>query len=381
MLLSVKNCGETLVLLDSYHQLQANKDNSSIISTDITNINIQDCVEIADYNDVRQKTGLKRKSNEPMKDSKRFNAPRYIGDLRRKDFTSDTSWKIVQKFVKTSKSQSKVLNQKVKRLDKKVKSLKSLLHHLKKNGLLSSEVNNNPTCRQFRSSYNKLVTHVNSIVPDTSNCILQNDTNILRLSDTSTSTEISTDKLPSIVFEHDYMGSNGWSWNEYSHEIVTYIAGSSVKSIKPSIKCELCLDQLENDSTSSKLITLKNRVTKNKETTNSQRKTGLITPSDDVITICKTAEKVLRSTPNLSCMKNVLKKVMMHAKKLLLPLNIFSKLDMFLEKTILHNHKLDLINQILNRYFKIRLHHEAKSSQDLIKRRTFHNRMVLFTNQ
>lgn len=64
---------------------------------------------------------------------------------------------------------------------------------------------------------------------------------------------------------------------------------------------------------------------------------------------------------------------MMHAKKLLLPLNIFSQMDMFLEKTILDNHKLDLINQIFKKYFKIRLHHEAKSSQNLVQRvRTFH---------
>ena len=41
---------------------------------------------------------------------------------------------------------------------------------------------------------------------------------------------------------------------------------------------------------------------------------------------------------------------------------------MFLEETIFNNHKLNLINQILTKYFKIRLHHEAKSSQDLVQR-------------
>jgi len=244
--------------------------------------------------------------------------------------------------------------------------------------------NNNPTYRQFKLSYKKLVSHVNSIVPDAANCTLQDNTNVLKINDTSTNTEISNDELVSIVeFEHDYMGSYGWSWSEYSHKIVTYIAGFIVKSIKKSIKCELCLDQLENDFTSSKLITLKNRVTKNKETANSLSEIkGLILPNDDVIIICKTTEKVLRSTPNVFCTKNVLGKLMIHAKKLLLPFNIFSKMDMFLEETIFDNHKLNLINQILNKYFKIRLHHEVKSSQDLVQRvRTFHNRMVLFKNQ
>lgn len=40
--------------------------------------------------------------------------------------------------------------------------------------------NNNPTCRQFKSSYKKIVTHVNSIVPDEANCILQDDTAIFK---------------------------------------------------------------------------------------------------------------------------------------------------------------------------------------------------------
>lgn len=40
--------------------------------------------------------------------------------------------------------------------------------------------NNNPTCRQFKSHYKKLITHVNSIVPKESNCSLQDETSILK---------------------------------------------------------------------------------------------------------------------------------------------------------------------------------------------------------
>ena len=72
-------------------------------------------------------------------------------------------------------------------------------------------------------------------------------------------------------------------------------------------------------------------------------------PSNDVITICKTTEKVLRSTPNL---------------------------------TLHDNHKLDLMNIILQKYFNIRLYHKAKSSNDSVQRiRTFHNRLVVLKNQ
>jgi len=40
--------------------------------------------------------------------------------------------------------------------------------------------NNNPTCRQFRSSYKKVVTHVNSIISDGANCIRQDNTELLK---------------------------------------------------------------------------------------------------------------------------------------------------------------------------------------------------------
>lgn len=64
---------------------------------------------------------------------------RYLGDLRRKDFTSDASWKIVNKFVKESRKKQGTLQKKVSRLHKKVKNLQGLLDHLKESGLISND--------------------------------------------------------------------------------------------------------------------------------------------------------------------------------------------------------------------------------------------------
>ncbi|XP_025265620.1 uncharacterized protein LOC112638332 isoform X1 [Camponotus floridanus] len=89
-------------------------------------------------NNMKQKTGLKRKSNEPMKNAKRIYNPRYIGDLRKQDFTSETSWRIVHEHVKTCKSRCRVFNKKIKRRNEKIENFKSLLNHLKKNSLLSN---------------------------------------------------------------------------------------------------------------------------------------------------------------------------------------------------------------------------------------------------
>ena len=109
---------------------------------------------------------------------------------------------------------------------------------------------------------------------------------------------------------------------------------------------------------------------------------GLLSPSDYVILIWKTAERVVRSTPYLTCTKNILEQLMIHARKLLFTQKIFTKMDMLVEKTVLSSHRLDLINLILKKYFNIRLYHEAKCSQENVKRiRTFHNKLVLFKNQ
>ncbi|KMQ86508.1 thap domain-containing protein 9-like protein [Lasius niger] len=41
--------------------------------------------------------------------------------------------------------------------------------------------------------------------------------------------------LSIVTFEHDYVGSNGWSWSEYSKEIVIYIVGFIVTTIKKKL--------------------------------------------------------------------------------------------------------------------------------------------------
>lgn len=89
-----------------------------------------------------KKLTSKRKMSQPLTGSKRFCFPRYIEDLRRKDFTSDRNWQIVYDYIHNSKNKHRILKQKIKCLSKKVENLQSLLEHLKKNGLLSNEVCN-----------------------------------------------------------------------------------------------------------------------------------------------------------------------------------------------------------------------------------------------
>lgn len=43
------------------------------------------------------------------------------------------------------------------------------------------------------------------------------------------------EELINIAFEHDYVGCDGWAWNEYNSEIVTYISGFIVKFLRKKV--------------------------------------------------------------------------------------------------------------------------------------------------
>lgn len=81
--------------------------------------------------------------------AKRFCYPRFIGDLRREDFTSRESWEVLEKFLNLNKTKISTLTKKVTRLQRKVESMKDLLSHLKGKNIVSKEVVNSlEVCKQ-----------------------------------------------------------------------------------------------------------------------------------------------------------------------------------------------------------------------------------------
>lgn len=235
--------------------------------------------------------------------------------------------------------------------------------------------NNNPTCYQFQASYKKLVSHVNTIEVSEGNCSAQDGTEIIRTKNFKSLNARESENIM-VDIDHDYVGSNGWSWTDYHYDVVTYIAGCIVYSIKKTLHCQMCLDCLETQETSCDLINIKNR---QREDT---PKSGLVFPSQDVVSICKVAEKIVRMTPNLFSQRNIVDIMVLRARRLVLPMNIFSNLHIYVEKDILFSHKAQLVDNILKKYFTVRLHHEASSAQQKVKRvRTFHHRLVIYKNQ
>lgn len=248
--------------------------------------------------------------------------------------------------------------------------------------------NNNPSCRQFRSSYKKLLTHVNAIVPDGANCTSQDETNVLKVqkvfetnvSQVQQMSELTCNESTLLVnLEHDYSTCNNWCWNEYNSEVVMYIASAVVRSLRKTLKCDICIECLENDVIYSDLQNIKNRIP---TLQNVKDRNGLLSLSADVINICKTAEKVLRGTKHLLSTKNILLKLIISAKHLLLSSDLFTKLNVLIETSVIDNHRNELLSNILKKYFHIRLHHESRTLTDNVKRiRSFHNRLVIFKNQ
>lgn len=205
-----------------------------------------------------------------------------------------------------------------------------------------------------------MVSHVNCIIVKEGNCEPQDETNLLKIEKVSKENELHD--LINVSIDHDYIdGSNGWTWSEYREDVVTYIAGFIVQSVKKKLNCEMCLKQLESTNTKCNLIQIKNRNLYSQDFTVMQRKSGLIFLSKDVITICKLAEQFLREVKNLFLLKNVMNFLIIKARKLILPLNLFSDINVFVDKHVLTNHKFLLINKILKTYFKLRLHHKSKS--------------------
>lgn len=147
--------------------------------------------------------------------------------------------------------------------------------------------------------------------------------------------------------------------SEITETIISYIAGSIVKSLQTKIKCEDCLKALEGTTSSnSSLISIKSRG-------------FLIYPSNDVIFICTKAEKVIKMCLHESGGKFLLKKfsdqfLMNLIKRSLINCNLlFSNLkDHNNNQSPLESHSTYLIEAIIKQFIKIRLNYICSKTVD-----------------
>lgn len=262
--------------------------------------------------------------------------------------------------------------------------------------------NNNPTARQFKSAYKKLliyndvqdVLRGNSlplqsvpILTASSKCISNNNVDSEPPSIHAINLSVGRNRIldenvsESALCDHDYVYvPHPTHLSLCTQKIVAYIAGFVVFKLKQCLKCETCLDALESTSHSfiNSLIMVKD-------------KGALIFPSDDVIDVCMTCEKKFRthaayfvsSGKNLS--RVTLNELMQSVLETYLMRNIFSKLDNHIKDFgPMENHLIFLIKAIAEKYLQVRCHYAGKQYTDnLIKKkqsksRQEYTKLILF---
>lgn len=241
--------------------------------------------------------------------------------------------------------------------------------------------NNNPTCMQFMAVFKKLLTHVQVSGSKYANSVVQDDTIFLNISSTNayknidnicTMEENYTELNNNYDIDHDhtyYLNTLFRMLNkDYIDDVLGYIAGFIVCKISKNISCDVCLSLLYSDTTFSNLQRLKTRG-------------GLINASADVISLCKLGEITFRESNVFSQQKNILQCLVMKTLRKVTSVIFYHK-DHCFEQNCLNDHRYQLIKLVFVNFFKIRLHHAAKTKSAIVTRiRNKLTKTILFMHQ
>jgi len=167
--------------------------------------------------------------------------------------------------------------------------------------------NNNPTCREFKSAFKRLLLH-QEIKGSRGNCILQDDTSLLTFTTKSQQKlnqqslcDFDLQKKFGLAFEetdHDYVQISCFPLlSEYQTSVLEYISGFAVRMAAKLLHCEACLEAIfePNPNSGYKLVMSKD-------------KGGLIHVSQSVRIVAKVTEQalqtVMKTTAGMVTFKN-----------------------------------------------------------------------------
>ena len=236
--------------------------------------------------------------------------------------------------------------------------------------------NNNPSSIQFANAYRSLLGHVgvSMIAEVRTNCVAQDATSILNVESKSSET-------PAIMFsnalkEHDYL-PNVNRLSPFVEGIVEYIGGFVVRRVCEKVSCTQCahsLVQLAGPGHHSGLLHLKNNG-------------GLVIPSEDVCTILKHCETLLRSSLNIKHVRRDQWEKMTVLKLMSdMPTNLFSSLENHFLATArgIDSHYSTLVRLLCESFLKVRRNHSVfLTNLELhgVSIRQSLNKAVIFRNQ
>lgn len=226
---------------------------------------------------------------------------------------------------------------------------------------------NNPTAVQFEGAYKRLIIHNEIGSPENANCVAQDVTGILSVTNTHTRNvdsliinDINNDEseIEEFVYTENTM--------QYVKDVVEYIAGFAAKKVAKKIACSYCCNFLFSEETASLLLERKNRG-------------GLCKASSDVVKLCRVAEKACRGRCGIQRVDQI---VLFALREIDVSTYFLGLSGHILSQDPLNNHLLQLIDIILRVYITIRIHYVNKCrNEDVVRVRQQYTKLVLFKNQ
>ena len=235
--------------------------------------------------------------------------------------------------------------------------------------------NNNPTTSQFTSAYKKLLMR-HMIEGGNGNCTAQDDTKILdNIEDQCSINNVQTGtsdvqiarrydltlRAP-LATDHDYCDiSNDVMLSEYKDAVISYVAGFVARMVKKSIGYPECVAAVITDELNvSVFVSWKSNG-------------GLTIPSQSVIKVCSETEKcimrMMKATkdclPNCSNLPQAIANAVLHQ---CVNSTVFQSLHNHMyDSTATNNHVASLIKSCAQSYVHIRMKHQGKRQNDIIR--------------
>ena len=253
--------------------------------------------------------------------------------------------------------------------------------------------NNNPTARQFKAAYKRLLVHHEIHNVGTGNCLALDCTLILNTSGQTIGRQIVLDAtslrsnpdlpLPALEASDENNDESAFTVHDpvqlsaFVEDVVIYLAGFVCLKLRKSSKCFQCALALTFDSIApeSALLYIKSNV-------------GLSQPPNDVVFLCKRAETCLRAVQvneKILKRKALLQYLICKVLRDVAGTVLFECLnDHVLDQSPEENHSILLTKSVVSLYFTIRLHHIAALHNDnRAGKRVRHKltKLILFKNE
>lgn len=243
--------------------------------------------------------------------------------------------------------------------------------------------NNNPTARQFEAIYKGLLLHFSIKGSKHANVMSLDNISILGCTYVNTLTKSNCGEL--MEENDDYLKYTNetkniiqstiqsWKLTPYVCDIVAYISGFVVKTLKKCVVCLECVKIMECDEVISLL---------------QQRKQygNLTKASRFVINLCQEAEwcvRVVKNSRNILSHKIGINHFIVTSTIKNLDRCIYNVFEQHqLDDDLWSNHSTLLVKLILRKYVTLRLHHESNLVSEVSKRiRSNLTKTILFKNQ